>query len=239
MHLICRWQNSLKDSLRMQVTEVYSHKNGEAYIKHHHPQELNEICHAIEILDAEACLTKRSSEKTKPPLIFSPIEFNNRLKKHLCPLGWTTPAPESSKGFKEPRVSMGAREFREMDGIKNKVGLEIQFGKYAFMGYDIFSKMPIFHKEGLIDCGIEVVVTSPMIQNMSTGVSSFTQIRMDMEKRGEADIDIPTLVIGFECTDDEWSKVEEKRNRFMQDPEAMIASGEVSQGRKGAKPGPK
>jgi hypothetical protein len=47
--------------------------------------------------------------------------------------------------------------FRAMDGVKDGVGLEIQSGKYAFMGYDILSKMPIFAARGTIDCGIEVV----------------------------------------------------------------------------------
>ena len=85
----------------------------------------------------------------------------------------------------------GEKGFREMDGIKNKVGLEIQFGKYAFMAYDIFSKMPIFHKRGLIDCGIELVLSHNMIKDFSTGVGSFNQIVvLDMKERGVADLDI-------------------------------------------------
>jgi hypothetical protein len=94
-----------------------------------------------------------------------------------------------------------------MDGLKNRVGLEIQFGKYAFMGYDIFSKMPIFAKNNLIDCGIEVVAMPSLLKYMSTGVSSFNQIVMDMEARGVADIDIPTLIVGVDCTDEEWAIV--------------------------------
>jgi hypothetical protein len=218
---------------------MYSHKGGEEFISKNRPEELSEIIMAIESLDGEECLTKISSEKTKPPLIFSPVDFNNRMKMFLCPLGWTEATPKSSKGFKEPRIYFGTREFREMDGIKNKVGLEIQFGKYAFMGYDIFSKMPIFAKHGLIDCGIEVVVMPSMIRHMSTGVSSFAQICMDMDQRGEADLDLPTLIIGFECSKEEWTRVNEKRERFKTHSDEMIANGEVSTGRKGAKPGPK
>jgi len=126
-----------------------------------------------------------------------------------------------------------------MDGIKNRVGLEIQFGKYAFMGYDIFSKMVIFSNRDLIDCGIELVVMASMLRSMSTGVSSFNQIVMDMEARGEADIDIPTLVVGMEPTDEELREVQDKRRRFIENPDQLIESGEVSRGRGGAKPGPK
>lgn len=99
-----------------------------------------------------------------------------------------------------------------MDGVKNGVGLEIQFGKYAFMGYDILSK-PIFAAKGMIDCGIEVVsmkslstgklsetvlVEEATGYRMSTGVSFFEQIKADLEARGAADLDIPVLILGID-----------------------------------------
>lgn len=224
----------------MHIGDRYSHKNGQEFIEQNFPNELREIEAAITQISAAAVLTKKSDEKTKPDLLFSPEAMNEKIKKYLSPLGWTEVAPNSKKGFKEPRIYLdGGREFREMDGIKNKVGLEIQFGKYAFMGYDIFSKMPIFAKRGLIICGIEVVVMPSMIRNMSTGVSSFTQIVMDMKARGVADLDIPTMIIGIECDALEWQEVDQKRVRYASNPAALIASGEVSAGRKGAKPGPK
>ena len=37
-----------------------------------------------------------------------------------------------------------------------------------------------------------------MMKEMSTGVSSYQQILCDFDLRGEADIDIPTVVIGIE-----------------------------------------
>lgn len=224
----------------MQTSGTYSHKNGLNYINEKHPKELNELRKVVKQLNPASVLTKLSSEKSKPDLLFSPIDMNDFLKQRLCILGWTEYSKNSAKGYIEPRIYLeDGAEYREMDGIKNKVGLEIQFGKYAFMGYDIFSKMVIFSKNNLIDCGIELVVMPSMIKNMSTGVSSYNQIVMDMEARGEADIDIPTLVIGMEPTDAEWTEVEEKRKRYEEDPQALINNGEVKKDRKGAKPGPK
>lgn len=224
----------------MKVGEFYSHKGGLEYIQTNHPKELQEVLNAIGQLDACKMLTKISAEKTKPALLFSPEAMNSVLKNYLSDLGWTEPMPGTKKGFREPRIYLeGGREFREMDGLKNQVGLEIQFGKYAFMGYDIFSKMPIFAKRGLITCGIEVVAMPSLIPHMSTGVSSFTQIVMDMRARGIADIDVPTLIIGIDCTDESWINIQDKRTRFSFTPDALIANGEVSAGRSGAKPGPK
>jgi hypothetical protein len=223
----------------MLIRDIYSHKGGEEFITQKHPKELREIIDAVANIDAIKALCKKTDEKTKPPLLFSPEALNEYLKKYLCEFGWTEKAPDSGKGFKEPRIYLGEREFREMDGIKNKVGLEIQFGKYAFMGYDIFSKMPIFNKQGLIECGIELVAMPSIVKNMSTGVSSFNQIVMDMKARGVADLDIPTIIVGIDCDEDEWLKVEDKRKRYKENPEELIANGEVRTGRQGAKPGPK
>lgn len=223
----------------MRIAELYCHKDGEKVLCTEHPQELKEIYDAVEQLDAEDILRKTSSERTKQPLLFSPVSMNESIKQYLCPLGWTEHAPGTTKGFKEPRVKLGPREFREMDGIKNRVGLEIQFGKYAFMGYDIFSKMPIFAAHGLIHCGVELVVMPSMIRDMSTGVSSFAQITMDMKARGVADLDLPTIVLGIEPTAEEWERVNRKRLRFHREPETMFREGLINKPRKGAKPGPK
>jgi len=223
----------------MLIGATYSHKEGAEFIAAHHAQELEEIKLAVACIDPIKALCKPSEEKTKPPLLFAPESLNKYLKLYLCDLNWTESCPTSRKGFKEPRIYLGQHAFREMDGIKNKVGLEIQFGKYAFMGYDIFSKMPIFAKKGLIDCGIELVAMSSVVKNMSTGVSSFSQIVADMKARGVADIDVPTLIIGIECTPEEMVRVAEKRARYKADPQKLVDAGEVSAPRNGAKPGPK
>jgi hypothetical protein len=65
-----------------------------------------------------------------------------------CPPIRRNSTPGKNGKFSEPRVPLTTRVaetgsehkgFRAMDGVKNGVGLEIQFGKYAFMGYDILS----------------------------------------------------------------------------------------------------
>jgi len=224
----------------MKIAQEYSHKGGKEFITAQHSAEYEEIKGAIASIDAVASLCKKSDEKTKESLIFSPVVLNDYLKKYLCELNWTEKVPGSAKGFREPRISMGAGgEFREMDGIKNKVGLEIQFGKYAFMAYDILSKMPIFAQRGLIECGIELVAMPSIVKNMSTGVSSYTQIVAELQERGHSDLDIPTLIIGIDCDASEWEKIEEKRIRYLNNAEQLHLNGEVRGSRNGAKPGPK
>lgn len=224
----------------MKIIEAYSFNGGEKFIRSTHPAEYQDVVNAIDRTDAIKCLRKVSEEKTMPDhLLFAPAVINEEFKTFLHPLGWTESADGKKKKFKEPRIGFGNNRFREMDGIKNKVGLEIQFGKYAFMGYDIFSKMIIFHKRGLIDCGIEIVAYSSLAHEMSTGVSEFEQILIDFKERGVSNIDIPVLVLGIGLTDREEKAKKEKQRRFLENPQALYVAREVDRPRRKTKPGPK
>lgn len=86
-----------------------------------------------------------------------------------------------------------------MDFVKERIGVEVQFGKYSFMVYNVCAKMTIFHNLDLIDYGIEIVPIKSLSVEMSTGVSYFEQFVWDLENRGVADIDVPVLVIGIDA----------------------------------------
>ena len=86
-----------------------------------------------------------------------------------------------------------------MDFVKEHLGVEVQFGKYAFMVYNVCAKMTIFNKMGFIDAGIEIVPIKQFADEMSTGVSYFEQFVWDLDKRGVADIDIPVLILGIDA----------------------------------------
>ncbi len=86
-----------------------------------------------------------------------------------------------------------------MDFVKERLGIEVQFGKYAFMVYNVCAKMTIFKNLGFIDHGIEIVPVKAFAEDMSTGVSYFEQFIWDLEQRGVADIDIPVLILGIDA----------------------------------------
>lgn len=83
----------------MQIAEMYSHKDGEKFILEHHAAEFAEIKNAIARIDAIAALCKKSDEKTKENLLFSPVALNEYLKNYLCNLGWTEKAPGTGRGL--------------------------------------------------------------------------------------------------------------------------------------------
>jgi len=97
----------------MKITNTYSFKKGEAFIKKNHPKELRDILNAIKKLDAVSCLTKESREKTmKGRLLFSPLDMNDNLKLRLHNKGWTEKAEGKKKKFKEPRHAFGKIDSR-------------------------------------------------------------------------------------------------------------------------------
>ena len=131
-------------------------------------------------------------------MLYSPSEMNKSLAKGLITRGWSI--GKANKIYVESQSARGNtihKGYREMDGIKGDLGLEIQFGKYAFMGYDILGKMPIFHKRGIISAGIELVPAKEMAALMSTGVSYYEQIICDLSERGVGDLDIPVLIMAI------------------------------------------
>jgi hypothetical protein len=92
--------------------------------------------------------------------------------KHKVPCEY--PTEYYQPNYKPKALNKGA--FREMDFVKNKIGVEVQFGKYAFMVYNVCAKMTIFHNLGIIDKGIEIVPVKEFADEMSTGVSYFEQL---------------------------------------------------------------
>ena len=184
----------------MKVISEYSHKNGKDVITANLGTELKEVRSVIERVDALQAITKISKEKTMPgKKLYSPVQLNKLFRKEFSALGWAKAKINVTTTVNLPGgYQITHRGFREMDFVKNGLGVEVQFGKYAFMVYNVSAKMTIFHKQGIIEAGIEIVPMKKMADLMSTGVSFFEQFKTDLEMRGVADIDIPVLIVGIE-----------------------------------------
>lgn len=167
-----------------------------------YPNELREVGEIVKSVDSTQYKTKESQEKTMTgKSLYDPRSLNNAFKEAFTSKGWKKERVNCAysdkyyvSGFKPKTLPTGA--FREIDFVKNRVGVEVQFGKYAFMVYNVCAKMTIFHKSDIIDAGIEIVPIKEFADEMSTGVSYFEQLVWDLENRGVADIDIPVLILG-------------------------------------------
>jgi hypothetical protein len=170
------------------------------------PILLTEVNAVIKSIDVATCKTKKSKEKTMmDTMLFDPRAINRAFKEAFKQFAdWIpvrVPCTYSdryyAKDYSIRRTSKGA--FREMDFVKKKLGVEVQFGKYSFMVYNVCAKMTIFKNLGHIKHGIEIVPVKSLVEEMSSGVSYFEQFVWDLETRGVSNIDIPVMILGIDA----------------------------------------
>lgn len=190
----------------MMIAGVYSFKGGKEEVQARYPDLLAEVRDVVCQVDASRHKTKISEEKTmRGKVLYNPRAVNDAFKAGFAlKTGWQpirVPCEYSTEyyvdGYQARPLNQGA--FREMDFVKKRLGVEVQFGKYAFMVYNVCAKMSIFKNLGHIDCGIEIVPVKAFADQMSTGVSYFEQFLWDLEERGVADIDIPVMILGVDA----------------------------------------
>ena len=190
----------------MKIAAQYSFNDGLETVSSQFPELLAEVKGCISVVQAEVHKTKESKEKTMSGrLLYSPTGINTDFKAAFAaaPGQWKPvrvqcdyPTTHYLQDYEIRSANRGA--YREMDFVKEQLGVEVQFGKYAFMVYNVCAKMTIFRNLGHINAGIEIVPVKGFADEMSTGVSYFEQFVWDLESRGVADIDIPVLILGID-----------------------------------------
>ena len=186
----------------MIIAGIYSFNGGREAVEARFSDELDEIKRIIYSVDSAEHKSKISREKTMMGrVLYKPNSLNRAFRYEFEGRDWQKhkvyceyPTEFYLPDYTDHAPTRGA--FREIDFVKNKLGVEVQFGKYAFMVYNVCAKMTIFHNMGLIDVGIEIVPIKSFANSMSTGVSYFEQFVWDLQHRGVSNIDIPVLILG-------------------------------------------
>lgn len=203
----------------MKIAQKYSHLNGEEYLIVHHNNLYKEIKAVIKNIDAEKLRTKISKEKTKiGNSLLSPIDLNKTFNNSFNKLNWQEsrynyyitldrelmeksvlmPAKEQKEflvanGEKQPIFS-----YNQTDYVKNKIAVEVQFGKYAFVAFDLFVKHMLFYSGGKINLGIEILPTKKMQAQMSSGVAYYEGEVYNVMRQGRNSPPVPLLILGIE-----------------------------------------
>ncbi len=151
-------------------------------------------------------------------MLYSPIGLNKTFEKKFNKLGWTEsrykyfittdqkilqelislPYNEQkdfliSKGIIEPVSS-----YKQTDFVKDQIAVEVQFGKYAFVAFDLFVKHLLFYSGGVINLGIEILPTKKMQSNMSSGVAYYEGEIYNILRHGRNNPPVPLLILGIE-----------------------------------------
>ena len=189
----------------MKVIETYSHLNGLEFLIVHKPKLWKEIKNVIALVNAEACKTKVSKEKTmKGKLLYSPIDMNKESRvsywvtkdEKLIRKTLTMPATEQKKKI-EAVGEVPIFSYNQTDFVKDRVAAEVQFGKYSFVAYDLFVKHLAFYIGDHIDVGIEILPMKSLQAQMSSGVAYYESELYNVVRQGRGVPAVPLVIIGI------------------------------------------
>lgn len=176
----------------MKVVYEYSHLGGSEILQVRYPK-LNQQIYDV-IKQVKSAKTKISKERTMiGRALYSPTDMNQQFKAAFNKKGfnelrdtYTITIPNSNVQIK------GA--FKQIDFVKEKVLVEVQFGKYAFMFYDM-AKFQYFFNENKAEVGVEIVPSHTLQSEMSSGVSYGEQLVYDIERLKRHFPAVPVKVI--------------------------------------------
>lgn len=200
----------------MKIAAMHSHQNGWEYIKVHKPELWGEIESAIAAVDATECKVKVSKEKrSRGTIFYSPIEMNRKMASEFGCRDWKEQrtsywvtddakliektmklsAPEQKKQI-EDAGRRAIFSYNQTDFVKARIAVEVQFGKYSFVAYDLFVKHMAFYIGNIIDVGVEILPMKALQEEMASGVGYYEGELYNLVREGRGVPAVPIVLIG-------------------------------------------
>lgn len=201
----------------MRIVEYYSHLNGYEHIVVHKPGLWTEIEEVVSAVDATTCKTKVSREKGKlGRLLYEPIKMNEEFKRELEQRGWresrtsyyvtsdyqlirrtmTSSREEQKRKILEAGLTP-IYSYNQTDFVKDRIEIEVQFGKYFSVAYDLFVKHMAFFVGDVVDVGIEILPMKELQSEMSSGPPYYEGELYNLIRQGRSTPAVPLIVIGI------------------------------------------
>ena len=158
-----------------------------------------------------------SKEKTMPgKLLYSPADMNKAFSSGLKTRGWAQrkngfwvapdeklmrriyylPAEIQKERIQEEGYTP-IYSYNQTDFVKDRVAVEVQFGKYSFVAHDLFVKHLSFFVAEEIDVGIEVLPMKELEREMSSGVPYYERDLMNVIRQGRGVPAVPLVLVGI------------------------------------------
>ena len=202
----------------MKIVQVYSHLNGLEYLLVHKKGLWSEVKGVVQTVDGKSCKTKLSKEKTKSgKMLYSPIDMNRAFSGLLANKGWSesrvsywvtknerlirqtlTKSASEQKAEIEAAGETPIFSYNQTDFVKDRVAIEVQFGKYSFVAYDLFVKHLAFYVRDQIDVGIEILAMKSLQSDMSSGPGYYEGELYNIIRNGRGVPAVPLVIIGVE-----------------------------------------
>ncbi|MGH7782154.1 MAG: BglII/BstYI family type II restriction endonuclease [Candidatus Binataceae bacterium] len=201
----------------MNIAAQYSHLNGLEFLLVHHKRRWQEIQAVIAAINAAKCRTKKSKEysKSKKGLLYSPIDLDGCMKTEFEQRGWSqrrtsywvtgdvqlirktlTMKVADQKAEIEAAGHRAISSYNQTDYVKDRIAVEVQFGKYSFIAYDLFVKHMAFYVGDVIDVGVEILPMKDLQEDMSTGIGYYEGELYNVIRQGRGVPAVPLVLIG-------------------------------------------
>lgn len=202
----------------MKIAHFYSHLNGYEHMIVHHQDLWEEIVSSIENIDANNFTKISKAKVTHGKTLYDQKALNKEFKQMLTPLNWKSITTQyyvtgnidtareialirNKKVQKQIIEDNGFTPFitnNQVDFVKDRVALEVQFGKYFSVAYDLHVKHTFFFLRNDIDVGIEIVPTRAMCLKMDSGVAWYENELANVIREGRSNPTVPIILIGIE-----------------------------------------
>jgi len=203
----------------MKIAQKYSHLNGEEYLIVHHKNLYKEIKKVISSIKKSDLIHKKSKDITKIGReMIDQKHLNKLFKDHFSKFNWKEsryqyyitlnrdlmeksilmPYEDQKEFLTKESDSEPIRSYKQTDFVKDKIAVEVQFGKYSFVAFDLFVKHMLFYSGGVINVGIEILPTKNMQMQMDAGVAYFEGEVYNVMRQGRNSPPVPLLILGIE-----------------------------------------
>ncbi len=176
----------------MKEVYEYSHLVGSEILQVRYPK-INQQIYDV-IIQVKSLKIKISKEKNMiGKALYSPTNMNQQFKEAFNKNGFNELRDTYTITIPNSHVEIKGA-YKQIDFVKEKVLVEVQFGKYAFMFYDM-AKFQYFFNENKAEVGIEIVPSHSLQSEMSSGVSYGEQLVYDIERLKRHFPAVPVKVI--------------------------------------------
>ena len=173
----------------MKIVETYSHLNGLEYLLVHKPNLWREIQSVINNAEFKRLLRAKSWEESR--VSYWVTKSEKLIRKTL------TMTPEEQKKEIEAAGEVPIFSYNQTDFVKDRVAVEVQFGKYSFVAYDLFVKHLAFYIGDHIDVGVEILPMKSLQSHMSSGVPYYEGEFYNVVRQGRGVPAVPLVIIGI------------------------------------------
>lgn len=194
----------------MKVVCEYSHMGGSEILEQRYPKIDKEIYDVIYNVVGQK--SKKSKEKVKKgKLLYSPSVFRSEFKNGFEYRNFDVIT--KNYDYKVCGSSKKIKAYKKFDFYKNGIAVQVQFGKYSFMLYDL-AKFQFFYNKNMIDIGVEIVPCLNLQKQMSTGMSYGEQLISDIKILKKQFPVVPIKVILIDVADSKNDVISEEQKRL-------------------------